>query len=156
MEKAIFAAGCFWGVEAEFRKVPGVQDAVSGYTGGRKANPTYEEVCKTNTGHAEAVEVTFDPTKVSFETLVDKFFDLHDPTQRNRQGYDVGSQYRSGIFVLDENQGQIAEKVRKRLTDRAAFKGEIITEITPASTFYRAEEYHQRYLEKKRGLFSFG
>jgi len=145
-EQAIFAAGCFWGVEAAFRTVSGVLDAVSGYTGGKRANPTYEQVCAGGTGHAEAVLVTFDPTKVSYEDLVRKFFQLHDPTQVNRQGPDVGTQYRSAIFYMSQVQKEVAERV---MSECAGFySAPIATEITEAGPFYRAEEYHQRYFEK--------
>ncbi len=146
-EQALFAAGCFWGVEAAFLAVPGVTDAESGYIGGHTENPTYEQVCTDTTGHAEAVRVTFDPSKVSYETLVRKFFELHDPTQVNRQGPDTGTQYRTGLFYLTEEQRKVAEKVKKDLQPSFHPKT-IATEITPATPFYRAEEYHQRYFEK--------
>ncbi|KND47153.1 MAG: peptide-methionine (S)-S-oxide reductase [Parcubacteria bacterium C7867-004] len=146
-EQAIFAAGCFWGVEAAFLAVPGVTDAESGYTGGHTQNPTYGEVCTDTTGHAEAVRVTFDPETVSFETLVRKFFTLHDPTQVNRQGPDVGSQYRSGVFYLSDEQKEVAEKVKSEYAQKLAPKA-VATEVTKASEFFRAEEYHQRYFEK--------
>lgn len=145
--QAIFAAGCFWGVEHAFLQVPGVLDAESGYTGGHTENPTYEQVCTDGTGHAEAVRVTFDADKVTYEALVRKFFTLHDPTQLNRQGPDVGTQYRSGIYYLDEEQKGIAEKIKGELQPSFHPKT-IATEITGATTFYRAEEYHQRYFEK--------
>lgn len=145
-EQAIFAAGCFWGIEKGFLDVPGVTDAESGYTGGHVGNPTYEKVCSDTTGHAEAVRVTFDPTVVTYEALVKKFFSFHDPTQINRQGPDVGSQYRSAVFYLTEEQKEFAEKIKKELAPNF-FPKSIATEITPASTFYRAEEYHQRYFE---------
>lgn len=148
MEKAMFGAGCFWGVEAAFRKVPGVVDVVAGYSGGTTENPTYRDVCSHTTGHAEVVEVTFDPERVGFEQLLDVFFSIHDPTQLNRQGPDVGDQYRSAIFYFDEDQKAAAERVRSRLAEEGRYKGEIVTEISPASTFWRAEDYHQRYLEK--------
>jgi len=147
MEKAIFAAGCFWGVEKAFRDVPGVSDAVSGYTGGHTENPSYEQVCSGATGHAEAVEVTFDPGQVSYETLVRRFFAIHDPTQLNRQGPDVGTQYRSGIYYFDDAQKEVAEKVKAEQQEQA-YPKTIVTEIVPASTFWKAEEYHQRYFEK--------
>lgn len=147
MEKGVFAAGCFWGVEKAFLDVPGVTDAVSGYIGGHVEHPTYTHVCSGDTGHAEAVEVTFDPEKVTYEALVRKFFSIHDPTQLNRQGPDVGSQYRSGIFYLSDEQKEVAEKVRTELTPNF-YPKPIATEITPASTFWRAEEYHQRYFAK--------
>jgi peptide-methionine (S)-S-oxide reductase len=151
MEKATFAAGCFWGVEAKFRQVPGVADAVAGYSGGTMANPTYEDVCSDETGHAEVVQVTFDPAKVSYDQLLDLFFNLHNPTTLNRQGPDVGTQYRSAIFYHSPEQQRAAQVAVKRHQPR--FQKPIVTEIKPASEFYRAEEYHQRYLEK-RGLAS--
>ena len=146
-EKAIFAAGCFWGVEDAFRKVPGVIEAVSGYTGGHVEHPTYEQVCTDTTGHAEAVEVTFDPSEVSYETLLRKFFELHDPTQMNRQGPDVGSQYRGAVFYLSDAQKGATEKLKAELQSQFLPKT-IATEITAASTFWPAEEYHQHYFEK--------
>lgn len=149
MEKAIFACGCFWGVESAFRKLDGVISAPCGYTGGRTENPTYKEVCSGNTYHAEAVLVDFDPSVVSYEKLVNFFFKIHDPTTLNRQGPDVGSQYRSAIFYLDENQKTVAEKVKKEFEDAKFFKNKIVTQITPASQFYFAEEYHQKYFEKQ-------
>lgn len=151
MQKAIFAAGCFWGVEASFKKLPGVSKTSVGYTGGHKVDPTYEEVCRTDTGHAEAVEVDFDPVEISFEELVTHFFGMHDPTTVNRQGPDVGAQYRSAIYVIDNSQREIAEKVKARLDLEKQFASAIVTEITDASKFYRAEEYHQNYLEKQGG-----
>lgn len=145
-EQAIFAAGCFWGVEAAFLAVPGVTDAESGYTAGHTEHPSYEQVCSGETGHAEAVRVTFDSDTVSYETLVRKFFALHDPTQVNRQGPDVGTQYRSGIYYLSSDQKEIAERVAQELA--ASYDKPIATEIAEATTFWRAEEYHQRYFEK--------
>jgi peptide-methionine (S)-S-oxide reductase len=150
MEKATFAAGCFWGVEASFLAQPGVTDAVSGYTGGHTERPTYEQVCTGTTGHAEAVEVTFDPTKTSYETLVQKFFEMHDPTEMNRQGPDVGEQYRSAIFYHSPAQKEIAERVKKELAPQF-YPNTIATAIEPATTFWKAEEYHQRYAEKHPG-----
>jgi peptide-methionine (S)-S-oxide reductase len=146
-EKATFAAGCFWGVEADFRKIPGVIDAVSGYTGGTMPNPSYRDVCSDRTGHAEAVEVTFDPARVSFERLVDRFFEIHDPTTPNRQGPDVGSQYRSAVFTHSPEQKATAKAALARA--QANHKRPIVTEIVPATTFYNAEDYHQRYFEKQ-------
>jgi len=147
---ATFAAGCFWGVEARFRAVPGVLDTMVGYTGGHTENPTYEEVCSHTTGHAEAVQVTFDPGKVTFEALLAIFWNLHDPTTRNRQGPDVGSQYRSAIFTHTPEQKRAAEASKRRLAESGKHGAKpIVTEITPATTFWRAEEYHQRYLEKR-------
>ncbi len=145
MAYATFAAGCFWGVEAAFRTRPGVLDVVVGYTGGSTENPTYEEVCTGDTGHAEAVRVEYDPQKVTYEQLLDFFFTIHDPTTRNRQGPDIGSQYRSAIFYHTPEQEREA---------RALIKGKIVTEIAPAGPFYKAEEYHQRYHEKHGGSCS--
>ncbi|OGL29823.1 peptide-methionine (S)-S-oxide reductase [Candidatus Saccharibacteria bacterium RIFCSPHIGHO2_02_FULL_47_12] len=146
MQKAIFAAGCFWGVQYYFDQVPGVLKTAVGYTGGHKENPTYEQVCAHGTGHAEATLVEFNPEKVSYETLVKHFFRLHDPTQLNRQGPDIGDQYRSAIFYFDDNQKKIAEKVKKELQPK--FKKPIVTEISKASKFFEAEDYHQKYTEK--------
>jgi peptide-methionine (S)-S-oxide reductase len=148
-EIATFGAGCFWGVEAKFRAVPGVLDAVSGYSGGHMVNPSYKDVCTDETGHAEVVQVTFDPAKVSYETLLDTFWQLHDPTQLNRQGPDYGSQYRSAIFFHSPEQEAVAKKSKAALDAGGKFRRPIATEITAAGPFYRAEEYHQRYLEKR-------
>ena len=148
-EKATFAAGCFWGIEAKFRMIPGVQDAVVGYSGGHAANPTYKDVCTDETGHAEVVEVTFDPAVLSYEKLLDAFWMMHDPTQMNRQGPDVGTQYRSAIFFHTPEQEAIAKKSKAALEASGKFRRPIATEITAAGPFYRAEEYHQRYLEKR-------
>lgn len=145
--KAIFGAGCFWGVEAAFRGVPGVVEAISGYAGGSVENPTYEQVCTGRTGHAEVVQVEYDPDAVSYDELLDVFWKNHDPTQVNRQGPDVGSQYRSAIFYTGDEQRRIAEAAKERA--QGSYKRPIATEITPAGEFYRAEEYHQRYFEKK-------
>ena len=147
-QKATFAAGCFWGVEAAFRQVPGVVDAAVGYTGGKLANPTYEDVCSDRTGHAEAVQVEFDPTRVSYDRLLDVFWENHDPTTKNRQGPDVGTQSRSAIFFHDADQEKAAAESRDHREKSGRFRRPIVTEIVPASTFWRAEEYHQRYLEK--------
>jgi peptide-methionine (S)-S-oxide reductase len=149
LEKATFAAGCFWQVEVEFRNTPGVKDAIVGYTGGSVANPSYEQVCTGTTGHAEAIEVTFDPEEVSYEELLNLFWGLHDPTQLNRQGPDRGHQYRTAIFTHGPEQEKAAIASRDEAQKR--FKKPIVTEITPASEFWPAEDYHQRYLEK-RGL----
>ncbi|MEW6611602.1 MAG: peptide-methionine (S)-S-oxide reductase MsrA [Pseudomonadota bacterium] len=151
MDKATFGAGCFWGVEAAFRQVPGVVDAAVGYMGGTLANPRYEDVCTDRTGHAEVVQVTYDPARVSYEELLRVFWQIHDPTTRNRQGPDVGSQYRSVIFHHDPAQEAAARAAKAALQQSGRYAREIVTEIVPAATFYRAEEYHQRYLEK-RGL----
>jgi len=148
MEKATFAAGCFWGVEAAFRQVKGVTSAAVGYTGGHVPNPTYEKVCTDTTGHAEAVEVTFDSSVVSYDALLNAFWEMHDPTQRNRQGPDFGKQYRSAIFFHTPEQEVAARASKEKLEKSGKFKRPIATEITSASTFYRAEEYHQRYFEK--------
>ena len=148
-EIATFGAGCFWGVEAAFSRVPGVIEAVSGYSGGRTENPTYKDVCTDETGHAEVVQVTFDPAKVSFERLLEVFWGMHDPTQVNRQGPDFGSQYRTAIFFHTPEQEAIAKKVKAELNASGKFKRPIATEITAAAPFYRAEEYHQKYLEKR-------
>jgi peptide-methionine (S)-S-oxide reductase len=150
-QKATFAAGCFWGVEAAFRKVPGVVSTVVGYTGGHKENPTYRQVCSGRTGHAEAVQVRYDPTKVSYEQLLEVFWRIHNPTTLNRQGPDVGSQYRSAIFYHNDRQQSAAEASKKRLEQSGKFNQPIVTEIVPAGKFYRAEEYHQRYFEKHGG-----
>ena len=150
-EKATFGAGCFWGVEAAFREIPGVIDATSGYMGGTLDNPTYQDVCTDRTGHAEVVQVEFDPAKVSYEQLLEAFFKLHDPTQVNRQGPDFGKQYRSAIFYHSPEQEAVARATKERLQKSGQFSKPIATEITPAATFWRAEDYHQRYLEK-RGL----
>lgn len=150
-EKATFGAGCFWGVEVEFRNVPGVVDAAVGYEGGTLENPTYEQVCRKDTGHAEVVEVAFDPAEVSYDELLDTFFELHDPTQLNRQGPDVGSQYRSVVFTHSAEQEQAARAARERAQER--LDRPVVTAIEPASDFWRAEEYHQQYLVK-RGVAS--
>jgi peptide-methionine (S)-S-oxide reductase len=151
MEKALFGAGCFWGVEDFFRQVPGVIDAVSGYAGGTTENPTYRQVCAGDSYHAEVVEVSFDPAKVSYETLVDLFFRLHNPTTRNRQGPDVGTQYRSVIFTHGEEQARIAKQIRDRVDASGKWKAPIVTQIEPAPAFWKAEESHQRYFEKHGG-----
>jgi len=150
-EKATFAAGCFWGVEAAFRQVPGVLDAAVGYSGGAFPNPTYEDVCTGRTGHAESVQVEFDPARVSYDQLLDVFWENHDPTTLNRQGPDVGTQYRSVIFVEGPEQEKAAKESKERLEKSGRYRRPIVTEIAPAQPFWRAEDYHQRYLEK-RGL----
>jgi peptide-methionine (S)-S-oxide reductase len=152
-ELATFGAGCFWGVEVTFRNVPGVKDAVVGYLGGTLANPTYRDVCTGRTGHAEVVQVTYDPAEVSYDKLLEVFWANHNPTTLNRQGPDVGTQYRSAIFFHTPEQQRAAEASKKHLEASGRFRSPIVTEITPASTFYPAEDYHQRYLEK-RGLAS--
>jgi peptide-methionine (S)-S-oxide reductase len=145
-ERATFAAGCFWGVEAAFRETPGVLRTAVGYTGGHVASPTYRQVCNSRTGHAEAVEVWFDPAQISYAKLLETFWRIHNPTSRNRQGFDFGSQYRSAIFCHGADQQAIA--IESRDAEQPSRKRQIVTQITPASAFYRAEEYHQRYLEK--------
>jgi peptide-methionine (S)-S-oxide reductase len=152
-ETATFAAGCFWGVEAAFRRIEGVTETVVGYTGGRTANPTYEDVCSGRTGHAEAVQVTYDPAQVSYEDLLEVFWSCHDPTTRNRQGPDIGEQYRSAIFYHSAEQEAAARASRGSLQRSGRSARPIVTEIVPASQFYKAEAYHQQYLEK-RGLNS--
>jgi len=147
--KATFAAGCFWGVEAAFRQVEGVMDTAVGYTGGKKEYPTYEEVSSGMTGHAEAVHVTFDPARVPYEKLLAVFWSIHDPTQVNRQGPDIGTNYRSAIFYHNPAQEAAAEASKEQLKESGKFGNrQIATEIVPAGTFWRAEEYHQRYFEK--------
>ena len=150
-EKATFGAGCFWGVEAAFRQLKGVSSTAVGYLGGSFKNPTYEDVCRGNTGHAEVVEVQYDPSEVSYEELLEMFWKVHDPTTLNRQGPDVGSQYRSAIFFHNLAQQSAATRSKEKHEKSGRFKRPIVTEISPASEFYRAEEYHQQYLEK-RGL----
>ena len=151
MAKATFAAGCFWGVEATFRQIPGVIATRVGYTGGQRINPTYNDVCTDSTGHAEAVEVEYDPAKVSYDQLLNVFWENHDPTQLNRQGPDWGSQYRSAIFFTTPEQEATARLSKQRLEQSGAFSKPIVTQIVPAGPFYEAEDYHQQYLEK-RGL----
>ena len=153
MAKATFAAGCFWGVEATFRQIPGVLSTRVGYIGGEFANPTYKDVCTDRTGHAEAVEVGYDPAKVTYEQLLGVFWENHDPTQLNRQGPDYGSQYRSAVFYHSPEQEQMARASREKLKNSGQFSRPIVTQIVPATTFYEAEDYHQQYLEK-RGLAS--
>ncbi len=152
MEKAIFAGGCFWGVEHLFNEIPGVIEAVSGYTGGSRDNPTYEQVSSGRTGHAEAVEVTYDPSKVTYEELLNAFWNMHDPTTLNYQGPDHGHQYRSAIFF--HNPEQEAAARRSAAQAQRYFKKPIVTEIVPATQFWKAEEYHQRYFDKHQGHYS--
>lgn len=149
MEKATFGAGCFWGVEAAFRSIEGVVDAAVGYAGGATRNPTYENVCTGQTGHAEVVEVTFDPQRVGYERLLQVFWACHDPTELNRQGFDVGTQYRSVIFFHAPEQEAAAQASLEALQASDRGPDKIVTEITPAGDFWRAEEYHQRYMEKQ-------
>lgn len=148
METAIFAAGCFWGVEAAFRELEGVVSTRVGYSGGSSDNPTYRDVCSGRTGHAESVEVTFDPAKISYDKLLDVFWEIHNPTTLNRQGPDVGEQYRSVIFFRNAEQEASARASKEKLSLSGKYSREIVTEITPASTFWEAEEYHQQYFEK--------
>jgi peptide-methionine (S)-S-oxide reductase len=148
-EKATFGAGCFWGVEVAFRNVPGVKDAAVGYMGGSLPNPTYKQVCTDRTGHAEVVQVEFDPSEVSYDDLLDTFWSVHDPTQFNRQGPDVGTQYRSVLFTHSPEQAQAATASRERA--QARYEKPVATAIEPAAEFWRAEDYHQQYLVK-RGL----
>ncbi len=150
-EKATFGAGCFWGVEAAFRQIKGVKATAAGFMGGAMDNPTYEDVCYRDTGHAEVVEVEYDPALVSYDALLDVFWENHDPTTLNRQGPDVGEQYRSAIFYHTPEQQAAAQASKDRLEREGRYRRPIVTEITPAATFYKAEEYHQQYLEK-RGL----
>lgn len=146
--KATFGAGCFWHIEDLLNKTRGIKSTHVGYIGGQLPNPTYEEVCTDQTGHAEAVEVEFDPTEISYEELLDVFWNNHNPTTLNRQGPDVGHQYRSAIFVHNEEQKKIAEQSKQDLEKSGKFEDPIVTEIVPAPTFYKAEEYHQKYFKK--------
>ena len=148
MEKASFAAGCFWQVEELFKHLPGVTSTIVGYAGGHAENPSYEDVCSGETGHAESVEVEYNPEEISYEKLLEEFWKGHDPTTVNRQGPDIGSQYRSIIFYHSEEQKTIAEESKKKFNESGEWKDEIVTEILPAKEFYKAEEYHQQYEEK--------
>lgn len=149
MDKAMFGAGCFWGVEIAFANVEGVATTTVGYSGGTVENPTYADVCTGTTGHAEVVELEFDPTRVSYDQLLDVFWANHDPTTPNRQGPDVGTQYRSAIYFYTPEQEAAAQASKAKLEATGRFGRPVVTEVAPASTFYRAEDYHQRYLEKK-------
>lgn len=151
MATATFGAGCFWGVEEAFRRLPGVIDATSGYMGGAVEDPTYQQVCTDQTGHAEVVQVEYDPSRIRYQQLLDAFFRMHDPTTLNRQGPDFGSQYRSAIFTYDDEQAREAAETVKRLDESGAFRRPIVTQIAPAGPFWRAEEYHQRYVQKHGG-----
>ena len=151
MQEAIFGAGCFWGVELTLSKIEGVESTAVGYCGGKVPDPTYEIVCTGQSGHAEVVLVEFDPDKVSYDNLLEAFWSLHDPTTLNRQGPDIGTQYRSVIFFQDKDQAVVARASRDKLQQSGRFKNDIVTEIVPTAQFYRAEEYHQKYLEA-RGL----
>lgn len=146
METATFAAGCFWGIESLFGKIPGVTKTAVGYTGGQSDNPTYQQICTGRTGHAEAVQIVFDPQIISYDKLLDAFWECHDPTTLNRQGPDIGTQYRSAIYFDTPEQEAKAQQSRTLAQD--AWRGQIVTEITKASTFFRAEEYHQKYFDK--------
>ncbi|MBI5553772.1 MAG: peptide-methionine (S)-S-oxide reductase MsrA [Candidatus Diapherotrites archaeon] len=148
-ETATFAGGCFWGIGEFFRTVPGVKSTAAGFMGGRKTNPTYEEVCYEDTGHAEVVQIEFDPRKVSYEKLVELFWEIHDPTTLNRQGPDAGEQYRSAIFFHSPEQKKIAEKSKQELEASKKFSRPLVTRIEPAQKFFKAEEYHQKYLLKR-------
>jgi peptide-methionine (S)-S-oxide reductase len=149
LEKATFAAGCFWGVEAAFRQIPGVVATRVGYTGGHTDDPTYERVCSHTTGHAEAVEVTFDPERVSYEQLLDVFWTNHNPTTKNRQGLDIGDQYRSAVFFHSPEQQEAAERTKEAVEAKLHWPKKVVTQIVPAPEFYEAEDYHQQYLEKR-------
>jgi peptide-methionine (S)-S-oxide reductase len=149
MKQATFGAGCFWGIEAEFRQMPGVIDTAVGYSGGHRTDPTYEDVCDGRTGHAEVVQVTYDPAKVAYEQLLEVFWTSHDPTQLNRQGPDIGDQYRSVIFYHDDDQKTEADESKRLFEKMGRFRRPIVTQIVPAMPFYRAEEYHQQYLRKR-------
>lgn len=148
LETATLAGGCFWCLEAVYDQVIGVQDVVSGYTGGHVPNPTYRQVCDGDTGHAEAVQIRFDPSQISYRELLEIFFSIHDPTTLNRQGADVGTQYRSAIFYHSDEQRQIAEQLVRELREQQVFRAPIVTEIVPATTFYPAEDYHQEYFAR--------
>ncbi|WP_322820931.1 peptide-methionine (S)-S-oxide reductase MsrA [Chloroflexus sp.] len=148
LETATLAGGCFWCLEAVYDQVSGVKDVVSGYTGGHVPNPTYRRVCDGNTGHAEAVQIQFDPEQISYRELLEIFFSIHDPTTLNRQGADVGTQYRSAIFYHSEEQRQTAEQLVRELTEQKVFRDPIVTQIVPATTFYPAEDYHQEYFAR--------
>ncbi len=149
LKTATFAAGCFWGVEEIFRKIKGVKSTVVGYTGGNFENPNYKDVCTGKTGHAEAVKVRYDPKEVSYEELLNAFWENHNPTTLNRQGLDIGAQYRSAIFFYGTKQEELAKKLKENLEKSGKFKHKIVTEVTPETAFYEAEEYHQKYLQKK-------
>lgn len=149
LETATFGAGCFWGVEDAFMKVKGVKETAAGFMGGTTEDPTYEEVCTDKTGHAEVVQLKYDPDEVSYEDLLEVFWSIHDPTTPNRQGADIGSQYRSVIFFHNKEQEKLAKKSRREMRESGKYRNKIVTEILPASEFYRAEEYHQKYHQKQ-------
>ena len=153
MAMVMFGAGCFWSIEETFRAVPGVTNVTVGYSGGAKDDPSYEEVCTGMTGHAEVVAVEFDETKVDFETLLETFWDCHDPTQLNFQGPDIGTQYRSAIFTDSKARADTAMRSKKNEQDSGRHRRDVVTEISPAKTFWRAEDYHQQYIAKRRGRF---
>ena len=155
LQTATFAGGCFWCTEAIFKRLKGVEGVISGYSGGRVENPTYEQVSSGDTGHADAIQIKFDPSIISYEQLVEIFFKLHDPTTLNQQGADMGEQYRSVIFFHDEEQHKIAEKVMERFEKEKIFDDPIVTEITPFTNFYKAEDYHQDYYEQNRNSNSY-
>ncbi len=150
MKKAIFGAGCFWGVERTFSRIKGVKDTKVGYMGGHLKNPTYEDVCTDKTGHVEVVEIRYDPKEITYEDLLEIFWNIHDPTQKNKQGLDVGTQYKSVIFYENEEQRKIAEKSKENLEKSKKFKKPIVTKISPVKKFYQAEEYHQQYFKKRQ------
>ena len=153
MEKAIFGAGCFWHIQDRFKKVKGVSSTSVGYSGGKKDSPTYEQVCTGDTGHAEVVEVDFDPSIVTYSELLDVFWSCHDPTTKDRQGPDIGHQYRSVIYYLDDRQKKLAEESMNDMSKSGRFRDSIVTEIYPIKEYYKAEDYHQDYFDKKGSLF---
>jgi len=153
MEKAIFGAGCFWHIQDRFKKVKGVSSTSVGYSGGKKDSPTYEQVCTGDTGHAEVVEVDFDPSVVTYSELLDVFWSCHDPTTKDRQGPDIGHQYRSVIYYLDDRQKKLAEESMNDISKSGRFRDSIVTEIHPIKEYYKAEDYHQDYFDKKGSLF---
>ena len=153
MEKAIFGAGCFWHIQDRFKKVKGVLSTSVGYSGGKKNSPTYEQVCTGDTGHAEVVEVDFDPSIVTYSELLDVFWSCHDPTTKDRQGPDIGHQYRSVIYYLDDRQKKLAEESMNDISKSGRFRDSIVTEIHPIKEYYKAEDYHQDYFDKKGSLF---
>ena len=153
MEKAIFGAGCFWHIQDRFKKVKGVSSTSVGYSGGKKDSPTYEQVCTGDTGHAEVVEVDFDPSVVTYSELLDVFWSCHDPTTKDRQGPDIGHQYRSVIYYLDDRQKKLAEESMNDMSESRRFRDSIVTEIYPIKEYYKAEDYHQDYFDKKGSLF---
>ncbi|MEK7510487.1 MAG: peptide-methionine (S)-S-oxide reductase MsrA [Patescibacteria group bacterium] len=150
LETSVFAGGCFWCTEAVFERLKGVESVMSGYTGGHKANPTYQQVCEGQTGHADAIKIVYDPALISYETLLAVFFATHDPTSLNRQGSDVGSQYRSAIFYTTEEQKHLAEEFMKKLQEEGVYEKPIVTELKRLTDFYEAEEYHRQYYEKNK------